>query len=211
MPIKVRRLIDSDVVSTAPRTQISISISSDSMTETLSDRTEVKKLNKSVRDVLPSISQAITSHRLATVEAFDGDLELGFAKPSTAALKAIRHFLTAAYEINPDLDSPIISPTSDGEVIISWRRPGIYLICCFDDSSVFEWLFKRSELICGFADSASPLIRRQLTEVVDILNNVASIFRIANFSSLSIERGFVDFVTEDVKDGVEVNWMAAPL
>lgn len=95
----------------------------------------------------------VCSRRLRKLETFEGDENLGYPKPSADAVAAIRSLLMHLYTLDPTLESPAISPSQDGEVLVSWRRQGQYFVCHFDTGRTFEWVLKAGKLLSGYADS----------------------------------------------------------
>src|ERR1700722_17360698 len=95
----------------------------------------------------------VCNRRLTKLETFEGDPDIGYAKPDGRAVSAVRQMMSAIYCHNPEIESPLISPSVDGEILVSWRRNGRYFVLHFDSGSKFEWSFKFNRLLDGVADA----------------------------------------------------------
>lgn len=115
-----------------------------------------------ISNIVPE-NQAICFYRLSIVEKFEGDDEAGFDKPDPEVVSLVKKFLINIYGNYPNLESPIISPARDGEIIVSWRKKRAYFLCCFDEGGQnFEWIFNQSKMIGGISDSESVEVQQQL-------------------------------------------------
>jgi hypothetical protein len=102
----------------------------------------------------------IWERRLAKLKSFPGDQALGYVRPPSLAVAHIRRLLSAIYRERPELPAPAISPSADGEILVSWRRPGVYFILSFEDKDDFDWISNsggRSSGTWDARDQALPI------------------------------------------------------
>lgn len=115
---------------------------------------------------------SVCARRLAKLETFPGDEELGFDKPSADAVRSVRAILTKVYASNPQLEPPAISPAPDGEVIISWRRAEKFMVLSFTEGSKFEWAFRKAKhKLYGTANASAAGTGEALAQVLTYLLN----------------------------------------
>lgn len=124
-------------------------------------------------------NQAICFYRMSVLEKFDGDEEAGYSKPPVEVVGLVKDFLKKIYDVMPNLESPVISPAPDGEIIISWRKNKGYFLCCFDEeSNDFEWIFNYSKMINGKEDSKDGIIQKNISLLVDLFFNPEGLFAV---------------------------------
>ena len=115
---------------------------------------------------LPGRLDVVCTRRLQKLDTFEGDPEAGYEKPKRSAAAAVRDLLSAIYAWAPSLDSPSISPSPEGEILVSWRRPGAYLVLHFDEGADFDWSFRLTKPLVGTGNAANPDMQLSLAKAL---------------------------------------------
>lgn len=127
----------------------------------------------SSRDV--SALDPIAARRLWKLRTFQGEADIGYEKPDASAVSAVSIVLNAVCSFHSGIKSPAVSPSPDGDVLLSWRTKKAYLILQFVNGTEFEWAFKLRKPISGKADAINPDTQRGLVAILRYLLNPTSL------------------------------------
>jgi hypothetical protein len=139
---------------------------------TTHDRVNLKFHNRGLSEVDP-----VARRRLAKLETFDGDSDLGFEKPDQRAVAAAKRLVQSVCRVNFGIKSPSVSPAPNGEVLLSWKMKDAYFKLQFSDGEVGEWAFKLHKPISGEVDVSSHGVRRGIRHILYHLLNPTDFHR----------------------------------
>ncbi|MFT9447807.1 hypothetical protein [Gluconobacter japonicus] len=148
------------------------------------------RLNRFQRTFVALDEKSTMLRRLHTLKTFEGDSDVGYVRPETSAVVAISNILEEMFDAAPYLPAPVISPASDGEVVVSWRRPNAYMVWHFDSGSDFEWVAKGKEYHSGVLDSAQNSVLYLAVNMINaVVGNPLHYFS-ENYSSSPLDYAF---------------------
>ncbi|MBB2201646.1 hypothetical protein [Gluconacetobacter tumulisoli] len=116
-------------------------------------------------DRLSKMNAEVTK-RIGLLQSFKGDEEAGYPRPSRAVVDKTVTLVCQLYQADPVLEPPMISPSLDGDVLISWRTAGRYFIIYVDQDDKSDVTFKFRNSGSGNIDTKNNAIIRGLTQIV---------------------------------------------